>query len=302
MTLKAKLNSSFVALVGLVILMGAFGLFQLAHVNAVANDLATEQLPSVTSLANLRATANQIRRAEAEHVLSKNEPEIAAADQRIAALRTTLAKQEEAYKPLVAPGDEAQGFADYQRLGQAFLKSMDAVLALSRAGEDSFAQAREAHLTTSKATFDAWVAAISRLVDINNATAAEAAGRASTTYSFAKGASWTLMVLAVVLGAVLASLIVRTVTRQIGGDPAVAVSLATRVAEGDLTTEIELNHGDDQSVLAALRQMQARLSSVVSSVLENAHGVATASAQSAQGNSDLSSRTEQQASALEQTA
>ena len=70
MTLKSKLNYSFVALVGLVVLMGAFGLVQLAQVNAVANDIASEQLPSVTSLANIRATANQLRSAEAEHVLS----------------------------------------------------------------------------------------------------------------------------------------------------------------------------------------------------------------------------------------
>jgi methyl-accepting chemotaxis protein len=302
MTLKSKLNFSFVALVGLVILIGAFGLFQLASVNAVAKDLANEQLPSVTSLANLRATANQIRRAEAEHVLSKNPAEIAAADARIVALRSTLAKQEEAYKPLVAPGDEAQGFAEYQKLREAFLKSMDAVLVLSRAGEDSFAQARESHLTTSGPTFEAWIAAISRLVDINNSSASVAAGQAASTYSVAQTASWSLMALAVVVGAILATVIVRNVSRQIGGDPEVAVSLARKVADGDLTTEIQLNAGDDQSVLAVLRQMQGKLSGVVSSVLENAHGVATASAQIAQGNSDLSSRTEQQASALEQTA
>ena len=302
MTLKAKLNFSFIALVSLVLLMGVFGLVQLARVNAVAHDLATEQLPSVTSLANMRATANQIRRAEAEHVLSKNEPEIAAADRQIANLRSALAKQEEAYRPLVAPGDEAQGFADYQRLRDAFLTSMDRVLTLSRAGEDSFSQAREAHLTTSKTTFDAWVAAISRLVEINNATASESARQASSTYGFAKGASWSLMVAAVVMGTLLASVIVRNVLGQIGGDPAVAVSLATRVAQGDLTTEIQLNKNDDRSVLAALKQMQTKLNGVVSSVLENAHGVATASAQIAQGNSDLSSRTEQQASALQETA
>ena len=41
MTLKAKLNFSFIALVSLVLLMGVFGLVQLARVNAVAHDLAT---------------------------------------------------------------------------------------------------------------------------------------------------------------------------------------------------------------------------------------------------------------------
>jgi len=302
MTLKSKLNYSFAALVGLVILMGAFGLVQLGRVNDVANDIAAEQLPSIISLANIRATANQIRRAEAEHMLSKNEPEIKAADERIASLRAALAKQEQAYMPLVAPGEEAQGFADYQKLRDSYFAAMASVLTLSRAGEDSFAQARDTHLTVSKTSFEAWVVAVGRLVDINNASAADAAAQASSTYRFAKGASWGLMVLAVVIGAVLAVGIVRNVLGQIGGDPELALSLARKVADGDLTTEIRLNAGDERSVLAVLRQMQANLGRVVSSVLENAHGVATASAQIAQGNSDLSSRTEQQASALEETA
>ena len=48
--------------------------------------------------------------------------------------------------------------------------------------------------------------------------------------------------------------------------------------------------------------MQSSLAGVVSKVRGNAEGVATASAQIAQGNQDLSGRTEQQASALQQTA
>jgi methyl-accepting chemotaxis protein len=46
--------------------------------------------------------------------------------------------------------------------------------------------------------------------------------------------------------------------------------------------------------------MQTHLGGFVSSVLENVHGVATASAKIAQGNSDLRSRTKRQATALEQ--
>ena len=48
--------------------------------------------------------------------------------------------------------------------------------------------------------------------------------------------------------------------------------------------------------------MQGALTQVVGSVRSNAEGVAAASSQIAQGNHDLSARTEQQASALEETA
>ncbi len=48
--------------------------------------------------------------------------------------------------------------------------------------------------------------------------------------------------------------------------------------------------------------MQTKLASIVAGVRQNADSVANASAEIAQGNNDLSARTEQQASALEQTA
>ncbi|WP_128000885.1 methyl-accepting chemotaxis protein [Piscinibacter defluvii] len=79
--------------------------------------------------------------------------------------------------------------------------------------------------------------------------------------------------------------------------------VAERVRDGDLATAIRDDAKDEFSpLLAALRDMQEALTRVVSNVRGNAESVATASAQIAQGNQDLSGRTEQQASALQQTA
>jgi methyl-accepting chemotaxis protein len=99
-----------------------------------------------------------------------------------------------------------------------------------------------------------------------------------------------------------AVLVTRSVTRQLGGEPTEAARVAECVAEGDLSTDIELRNGDTTSMMARLKAMQASLAAVVTSVRQNAESVATASAQIAQGNLDLSSRTEQQAAALEETA
>ena len=104
---------------------------------------------------------------------------------------------------------------------------------------------------------------------------------------------------AVVLGSVLAWVLARSVTAPVGQ----AVSVARRVAEGDLSVRIEAEGRDEVAELMhSLRDMNGRLSSVVGAVRGNAESVATASAQIAQGNADLSQRTEEQASALQQTA
>ena len=83
---------------------------------------------------------------------------------------------------------------------------------------------------------------------------------------------------------------------------AAAVAVARNVAAGDLCQPIVLAPGDTTSLMAHLGLMRDALNDLVGGVRENADGVATASAQIAQGNQDLSGRTEQQASALQQTA
>ena len=91
----------------------------------------------------------------------------------------------------------------------------------------------------------------------------------------------------------------RTVVNPL--DNAVRVSQA--VASGDLTVARHVQGKDEIALLLnALHDMQISLSHVVSNVRNNADSVAAASTEIAQGNNDLSARTEQQASALEQTS
>ncbi len=79
--------------------------------------------------------------------------------------------------------------------------------------------------------------------------------------------------------------------------------VAERVRDGDLTKAQADDSRDEFSpLLAAMNEMQTALSRVVADVRQGANSVSTASAEIAQGNADLSGRTEQQASALEQTS
>ena len=82
-----------------------------------------------------------------------------------------------------------------------------------------------------------------------------------------------------------------------------AVGVAQRLAMGDLSTEIRPT-GNQETVhlLQSMARMQSSFADIVREVKDNAESVSVASAQIAQGNNDLSGRTEEQASALEQTA
>ncbi|MBA5605768.1 MCP four helix bundle domain-containing protein [Duganella sp. FT3S] len=122
--------------------------------------------------------------------------------------------------------------------------------------------------------------------------------------SVASGARlvWVIAVSATLLGLFLAWSIARAITRQLGAEPAELSQVVGRVADGDLTSSLHLRSGDTRSVMAAIGRMQQSLITVVSSVRQGSESVVSASTQIAQGNQDLSGRTESQASALEQTA
>ncbi|MEI7447285.1 MAG: methyl-accepting chemotaxis protein, partial [Burkholderiales bacterium] len=92
------------------------------------------------------------------------------------------------------------------------------------------------------------------------------------------------------------------VTRALGTDPAELRRFADAIADGDLTAHATLRDGDRDSVLATLVRMRDGLAGTVSRVRQNAEAVATASAEIASGNNDLSARTERQAAELQMTA
>ncbi|WP_293994350.1 methyl-accepting chemotaxis protein [Sphaerotilus sp.] len=101
------------------------------------------------------------------------------------------------------------------------------------------------------------------------------------------------------LGLGLGLAVSRSVVQAVG----VVRASVVRIANGDLTLAPSATSRDELGeLMAAMAAMQASLTRVVGTVRQNADSVATASVQIAQGNLDLSARTEQQASALQETA
>ena len=91
--------------------------------------------------------------------------------------------------------------------------------------------------------------------------------------------------------------------RQLSRSLDEAVRVSGAIASGRLNISVTpTGPREVAALLGAMADMRARLVSVVSNVRQNADAVATACGHIAQGNSDLSARTQEQASALQQTA
>ncbi|MBC7916327.1 MAG: MCP four helix bundle domain-containing protein [Rhodoferax sp.] len=106
-----------------------------------------------------------------------------------------------------------------------------------------------------------------------------------------------------VLVLLVAGFLALSATRAVTVPLKQAVAVAEEISEGKLTAHVVVNRKDEFGQLQQAQQnMLETLVTTVRSVRGGAEGVATASAEIAQGNHDLSGRTETQASSLEETA
>ncbi|WP_157272083.1 methyl-accepting chemotaxis protein [Azohydromonas aeria] len=191
---------------------------------------------------------------------------------------------------------------------KALLGKLDAARTAAAAANDqvqalALAGQREPALALlqgeARALNQAWQAAVEETIRLQDAANWLTFEEATASYEHARN----LLIGFTAVMAALALLLGWTITRSITRPLKRACDVALRVADGDLGAEVSAQGRDETAqLLGALATMQDKLTHTVARVRENAEGVATASAQIAQGNQDLSQRTEQQASSLQQTA
>jgi methyl-accepting chemotaxis protein len=195
------------------------------------------------------------------------EPEVKAAlDKAAAALAAVKSPMEKAIETSMA--DDMAGAAQVMR--------------------EEVRPAQAAHV----AALDQVVAAIQQASRVRNEQADAAYRQAVAMIIGLSGA-------ALVLGGVIAWQIQLSITRPLTQ----AVAVAQAVAEGDLSREIRVDSKDEVgTLLQALKTVNRDLSRTMQQVRDAADTMKTASVEIAAGNIDLSQRTEQQASSLQETA
>ena len=110
-----------------------------------------------------------------------------------------------------------------------------------------------------------------------------------------------VLALAIAVTATLGWRLVRSIGATLGGDPADAAAVTRRIAGKDLSQAVT-EVAADGSLLASISQMQVELSGTVLRIRDYSSAIDSASREIASGNLDLSARTENQASSLEETA
>ncbi|OWY33136.1 methyl-accepting chemotaxis protein [Herbaspirillum aquaticum] len=148
----------------------------------------------------------------------------------------------------------------------------------------------------------AWIKSLTELADFEDQLNEEAASSARSTYAWLRTIMLSAVALALLIGVAASAMIARSILRQLGAEPSEAQAIAREIAAGDLTATVRLRDGDGNSLMASIEQMRYQLNVIAHGIKSAAETISVASGQIAQGNFDLSQRTEEQAASLEETA
>jgi methyl-accepting chemotaxis protein len=295
-----RLALSFGTLVAMLLAVSGMALWSMGNMRASTVEINTNWLPSVEVLAQMNTAKSDFRVFELRHILMTDESGRADAEQRMSAKLAEFEKLRESYVKLISSDEEHKIYDAFAADWKAYLQVHDRALALSRKNENE--EAKKLMFGESRKLYDSAAATLLKDIDLNHKGAIDEGANSDKVFAAARTTTIAGAVLSIALAIGLALLVIRSIVRQLGGEPAEATYIATAIADGDLTRPIVVKTGDHSSLMSRLATMQESLQKVVSNVRQNSESVATASAQIAQGNQDLSSRTEEQASALQQTA
>jgi methyl-accepting chemotaxis protein len=180
-----------------------------------------------------------------------------------------------------------------QDLDKAFKEALGQVMAFNSEGAAKVIAGRIDPLNQQT------LAALNKLVDQQLAASAAFKEGSNASDKSLMFMLFVLSAVAVAVGVVFALYITRSIT----GPLKFAVSVAQKVAAGELTSQVKVEGKDETSeLLQALKDMNDSLVQTVGQVRSSTETITTASHEIASGNADLSARTESQASSLEETA
>ncbi len=304
MSVRASLRLAFSIVVAGALVIGVFSLFQMGRLNTSTRVIYDQEYTAGQAAEQVRSNLLRASRAQTQLLTASTAAE---RDTLAKDIETSLAEVDKKIERIQGLSTSDESVATAKQLVEAlakWTKRLREYVKLVKEQPLSFMEQ-----SPDVASEDAGLLNETRKVEkIVDSLVAQRGQSAQATIQHAgeiykTSVVWVIGIalLLVAMSVGVGSWVIARLTRQLGGEPAYAKSIASRIADGDLTMEIQLADNDTQSLLYSLHEMQTRLAETMGEIADSSAQVANASREISMGNLDLSNRTEQQATSLEKT-
>ncbi len=304
-SVKASLFMAFASVLAGALVIGAFSLWQMGRINASTQAIYEHEYAAGQAVEQVRGLVLRASRAQSQLLTATTAGERDSLGKDVAGSLAEIEKRLGIVSSL-ADTDESRDLGKklQDSMGK-WAKRLTDYVALVKAQPLDLVQmspdvpSEDAGLLNETRKVEKAVDAVLVLrSESAEATMLHAGSIYKTSMNWVAG----IMLALVALSVGISMWVTRRLSRQLGGEPSYAKSIASRIAQGDLSMQITLLPNDETSLLHSLQQMQGQLARTISQIAESSTQVANASREISMGNQDLSVRTEQQSQSLDQTA
>jgi len=299
LTLKTKLAAAFSAVLLLTAILGVAGIMNMNKINAQSTEINTNWMPSIDAIHSIDTATSDLRVGELSHVANTDSSKMADVEKDMSRLQKSITEQRVRYAKMISSPEEKTVYDRFSEKFERYLTIHEEVLKLSRQNKND-----EAHKLLFGATdlYNDFSNELKNLIKINVDGGDAASHLADEIYANGRILFIAIIVLAMGIGTGAALLVVRSVMKQLGGEPDYARDVISQIAEGDLTVRVITREGDNSSLLASARDMVNKLAQVIGDVSGAASNVASGAQQMSAGAETLSQGATEQAASTEEAS
>ena len=257
MKVGTRLSLGFGTLLVGIAIVGGVGTWGMNTMNAAVTRIVDKDMVKLHLVTVVDGAARANARRIMEMVISSDSKVNATAKERLDANRKLISESLDKLEPLLYLPEGKALFGKIKETRAAYVAAQGKVLSLIEEGKRD--AAGKLMVEEGLPTLDTLIKNISALSDLQEKASAEGAKLAHAAYD---SGLWMIIALGAVafgLGILLALMIVRSLTKQLGGEPAYVAEVAGKVADGDLDMKVEAKAGDSTSLVATMKRMQEQL-------------------------------------------
>jgi len=288
--IATKLLISFLTVLTLTVFLGIFSVLQLAEVRASSQEISGVWMLGVALVADINTDTSDFRLAQFQRLQATTAEQRAQAERDLEQELRSVQKAMAEYERTIISEEDRRLFTTFKEGWERYVRKDTQLQQLSL--QEQREQAWKMMLGELSEDYNTFNGNLAELVTLNRESANEAVKRTEDTYAAAR--VWILGVLLVstALGLLLCFLLARAISQPLVN----AVVVANRIAEGDLTTRIEVETMDETGrLMAAMQRMVQKLAQIIGEVREGSGALASAATQVSASSQNLAQGTSEQA-------
>ena len=290
---RAGLGFGVLAL--MVFSLGGFALLQMGNMRQQSDLVENNWLPSVMAVGEMGQGVLRIRALTLRLVVNREPQALAQNEQKIIEVKNSLQQAQSLYEALIVLPEERVLFDRFKVEEQGYLQRQEQVMTLSKAGQLS--DAVQVVNGEMNQLADEMAATLRELVNLNKASANQAAKLAHTVFTQSRSGVVGMIVVTALITIGLAIWLTRSIVLPLGQ----SLRVAQNVARGDLTGEISVSGRDEPARLQqALKGMQENLRDTLRRISESSNQLASASEELSCVTEDATRGLHQQSQEIEQ--